>query len=98
MMTRKKVRCFPRPPRLNFFKAHTRTHTHTHTQTHAHTHTYTLTANASEKVAKKYVLEDWLNFDVANAHCYDPNEETKILSVISASGKTEFNQKIRGEV
>jgi hypothetical protein len=34
-------------------------------------------------------------FDIDQARCYDPNEENKLLTVISAVGKNEFNQKVR---
>ena len=34
-------------------------------------------------------------FDVANAHCYDPNEEAKLRRVITAVGTEQFNQRVR---
>ena len=40
--------------------------------------------------------EQLLEFDVANAHAYDPNEEKRLRSVIKANGLSEFNEKIRG--
>ena len=33
-------------------------------------------------------------FDVADAHCYDPNEEARLRSVIDALGASNFNAKI----
>ena len=35
------------------------------------------------------------NFDIRNARCYDPNEEKKLLKVISAVGISRFNKKVR---
>ena len=35
-----------------------------------------------------------LCFDVANAHCYDPNEEARLRKVIDALGTSKFNDKI----
>merc|ERR1712151_1168012 len=35
-------------------------------------------------------------FDVAKAHCYDPNEEKKLRSVISLLGAARFNNRVRG--
>jgi len=48
------------------------------------------------------LVEELASFDVANARCYDPNEEAKIRRVIDASGgylsrksgSSEFNEKI----
>jgi hypothetical protein len=33
-------------------------------------------------------------FDVSNAHCFDPNEESKLMTVIEAVGAERFNRKI----
>ena len=45
------------------------------------------------------LIKHLLSFDVVNAHCYDPNEESKIRRVIAATGGatgvTQFNNKIR---
>ena len=34
-------------------------------------------------------------FGVAKAHCYDPNEEARLRSVICASGEFTFNSRIQ---
>mmetsp|Transcript_12874 Transcript_12874/g.22683 ORF Transcript_12874/g.22683 Transcript_12874/m.22683 type:complete len:143 (-) Transcript_12874:131-559(-) len=34
-------------------------------------------------------------FDVADAHCYDPNEEAKLRRVITAVGEDQFNDRVR---
>merc|ERR1712185_730587 len=41
------------------------------------------------------VLDRLRKFDVCDAHCYDPNEEGKLLRVIRAGGVDHFNAKIR---
>jgi hypothetical protein len=33
-------------------------------------------------------------FDIKNAHCFDPNEESKLRRVINAVGEKEFHDKI----
>ena len=38
-----------------------------------------------------------LCFDVANAHCYDPNEEARLRKVIDALGTSKFNDKIHDQ-
>lgn len=35
-----------------------------------------------------------MNFRLANAHCYDPNEETRLRRIIGAVGESEFNNRI----
>merc|ERR1712176_1289142 len=35
------------------------------------------------------------NFDVREAHCYDPNEEERLRKVIDAVGEERFNKSIR---
>lgn len=40
-------------------------------------------------------LEQLQNFDLGNAHCYDPNEEGKLRKVIEAVGSDLFVAKIR---
>lgn len=34
-------------------------------------------------------------FDVQNAHCYDPNEENRLRQVIDIVGEEQFNNRIR---
>lgn len=34
------------------------------------------------------------SFNINNAHCFDPNEESKLRRVINAVGKEEFHEKI----
>ena len=41
------------------------------------------------------ILSKLKEFDVANAHCYDPNEELKLMRVIGAVGFRKFNEQIR---
>jgi hypothetical protein len=41
------------------------------------------------------ILDELKEFNVDNAFCYDPNEERKLRTVISANGKEQFNQRIR---
>merc|ERR1712048_1513026 len=36
-----------------------------------------------------------MEFEVADAHCYDPNEEIRLMNVIHIIGKDQFNQRIR---
>merc|ERR1712048_395860 len=36
-------------------------------------------------------LRDLENFDVSNAHCYDPNEARRLSNVIAVVGRTRFN-------
>ena len=40
-------------------------------------------------------LDRLVSFSVHNAHCYDPNEERKLKSVICAGGQCLFESKIR---
>eukprot|EP00622_Pseudochattonella_farcimen_P002489 FR737417.1.p1 GENE.FR737417.1~~FR737417.1.p1 ORF type:complete len:380 (+),score=42.96 FR737417.1:36-1142(+) len=41
------------------------------------------------------IMEELTKFDVRNAHCYDPNEEAKLRTVIHAVGQAQFNKRIR---
>lgn len=43
---------------------------------------------------ERIVLLKLLNFNIENAHCYDPNEEKKLLNVIDAVGINKFHDKI----
>ena len=45
--------------------------------------------------SKKDGLGDLMSFDVANAHCYDPNEEARLRSIIRVSTEFTFNSRIR---
>ena len=36
-----------------------------------------------------------LEFDVANAHCFSPVDETKLRSIIESGGASNFNDMIR---
>ncbi len=40
-------------------------------------------------------LADLSRFDVANARCFDPNEEARLRVVIAAMGAERFNSRIR---
>ena len=46
-----------------------------------------------EKSTSQFV-EALCNFTYKEAHCYDPNEETKILSAIEAVGGSRFDRRI----
>merc|ERR1712066_492757 len=41
------------------------------------------------------VAEQLMNFDTNDAHCYDPNEESRVRQVLTAVGSERFNNKIR---
>ena len=41
------------------------------------------------------VMENLSNFSIANAHCYDPNEENRLRKVISAVGEARFVKQVR---
>ena len=40
-------------------------------------------------------LDELVSFDVNHAHCYDPNEEARLRSIISASSEFTFNSRIQ---
>ena len=40
-------------------------------------------------------LDDLVAFDVASAHCYDPNEEARLRSIINVSSEYVFNSRIQ---
>ena len=40
-------------------------------------------------------LDTLLKFDVANARCYNPNEEARLLEIINGAGEGVFNTRIR---
>jgi len=69
---------------------------------------YTLFAFSTKEVAQRRVLveslegdagcdvvERLLHFELANSHCYDPNEENKIRGVIAQSGAHQFERLVR---
>ena len=37
----------------------------------------------------------FFHFDVGDAHCFDPNEEAKLMTVIDVVGRDQFNHKVR---
>lgn len=41
------------------------------------------------------VMQELVSFHIHGAHCYDPNEERKLNTVISAVGVDKFHDKIR---
>ena len=41
------------------------------------------------------VMSELLVFDVSKAHCYDPNEENKLMKVIAGVGIARFHERIR---
>lgn len=41
------------------------------------------------------VMQELVSFHVQQAHCYDPNEELKLNTVITAVGVDKFHDKIR---
>jgi len=41
------------------------------------------------------VMKKLANFTIANAHCYDPNEENRLRKVISAVGEARFVKQVR---
>jgi hypothetical protein len=41
------------------------------------------------------VMQELVSFHVHLAHCYDPNEELKLNTVITAVGVDKFHDKIR---
>lgn len=41
------------------------------------------------------LMQALLRFDVTRAHCYDPNEERKLMKVIEANGLDSFNARVR---
>lgn len=45
--------------------------------------------------SEQEVLDDILNFDVAKARCYDPNEQEHLMHVISGLGFDHMNAKMR---
>ena len=48
-----------------------------------------------EGVTRESVLEALANFCLEDAHCYDPNEEARLRSVMKAVGEDRFVARIR---
>eukprot|EP00929_Paragymnodinium_shiwhaense_P014209 TRINITY_DN122101_c0_g1_i1.p1 TRINITY_DN122101_c0_g1~~TRINITY_DN122101_c0_g1_i1.p1 ORF type:complete len:718 (+),score=117.49 TRINITY_DN122101_c0_g1_i1:162-2315(+) len=46
-------------------------------------------------LSEKSQLERLQAFDIAEAHCFDPNEESRLRTVIKALGRSRFNHRIR---
>jgi hypothetical protein len=47
-----------------------------------------------EKEINFKVMQRLTSFRLANAHCYDPNEESRIRRVVGAVGEARFNKRI----
>ena len=52
-------------------------------------------AKETARESEDNVLNNLLSFDVQRSHCYDPNEESNLRSVIIAVGAERFNESIR---
>ena len=48
-----------------------------------------------EGTSSQDVLTNLAQFDAGKARCYDPNEQTKLMHVIEAVGKDQFNRRVR---
>jgi len=44
----------------------------------------------ADGVTRESILESMSNFELEGAHCYDPNEEIKLRSVMAAVGEAQF--------
>ena len=68
-----------------------------------HRELYTFFSTSGKSAIKRLELVDFsdagtstlLNFDVANAHCYSPEDEAKLRSIIESGGASVFNAMIR---
>ena len=64
---------------------------------------YTFFSTSGKSAIKRVELVDFsdagtstlLTFDVANAHCYSPEDEAKLRSIIESGGASVFNAMIR---
>ena len=56
-----------------------------------------VTLETGENEGVLSLSDQLLCFDVANAHCYDPNEEARLRKVIDALGTSKFNDKIHDQ-
>eukprot|EP01043_Picozoa_sp_COSAG02_P059525 COSAG02_NODE_7605_length_2937_cov_2.178999_5_plen_173_part_00 len=71
--------------------------------TSPHRELYTFFSTSGKSATKRVELVDFsdagtstlLNFDVANAHCYSPEDEAKLRSIIESGGASVFNAMIR---
>ena len=50
----------------------------------------------ADGVTRESILESMSNFKLEDAHCYDPNEEIKLRSVMADVGEEKFVARIRG--
>ena len=49
----------------------------------------------ADGVTRGSILESMSNFELEGAHCYDPNEEIKLRSVMAAVGEEQFVARMR---
>ena len=49
----------------------------------------------ADGVTRESILESMSNFKLEDAHCYDPNEEIKLRSVMADVGEEKFVARIR---
>ena len=49
----------------------------------------------ADGVTRESILESMSSFELENAHCYDPNEEIKLRSVMAAVGEEKFVARMR---
>jgi hypothetical protein len=68
-----------------------------------HRELYTFFSTSGKSAIKRVELVDFgdagtstlLDFDLANAHCYSPEDEAKLRSIIESGGASAFNEMIR---
>jgi hypothetical protein len=68
-----------------------------------HRELYAFFSTSGKSAIKRVELVDFgdadtstlLDFDVANAHCYSPEDEAKLRSIIESGGASVFNEMIR---
>ena len=46
-------------------------------------------------ITRESILESMSSFELEGAHCYDPNEEIKLRSVMAAVGEEQFVARMR---
>ena len=46
-------------------------------------------------ITRESILESMSSFELEGAHCYDPNEEIKLRSVMAAVGEAQFVARMR---
>ena len=49
----------------------------------------------ADGVTRESILESMSTFELEGAHCYDPNEEIKLRSVMAAVGEEQFVARMR---